>query len=119
MSIYHGWKGETIYLIPHYLIDIIHKTIKPSHLEKLKIKQNLNKLIIQAIFIFSEWTLIKQIKAFPTTFVLGETDFQISLPVVLSRGLGHDFQCIESMHFLGEWTPEIENIFPHVVYYTS
>ena len=25
----HGCKGETINLIPHYMIDIIYKTVKP------------------------------------------------------------------------------------------
>ena len=32
---YHGWNGEEINLIPPYLIEIIHKTVKPSYLEKL------------------------------------------------------------------------------------
>ena len=49
----------------HYLIGIIHKTVKPSHLEKLQIIQNINKLI-----------LIKQIIVSSTSFVLAETDFQ-------------------------------------------
>ena len=35
VSNYHGCKEEAINLIPHYLIDIIHKTVKPSHLQKL------------------------------------------------------------------------------------
>ena len=35
VSNYHGCKEEVINLIPHYLIDIIYKTVKPSHLEKL------------------------------------------------------------------------------------
>ena len=30
--------------MPHYLIDIIHKTVKPSHLKKLQIIQKINKL---------------------------------------------------------------------------
>ena len=61
MSNYHGCKGEAIKLIPHSLIDIIHKTVKPSHLEKLQITQNINKLMFQVIFIFSDWILIKNI----------------------------------------------------------
>ena len=32
---YRGCKGNAINLIPHYLIEIIHKTVKPSHLVKL------------------------------------------------------------------------------------
>ena len=43
VSNYHGCKEETINLIPQYLIDIIHKLVKPSHLEKLQIIQNINK----------------------------------------------------------------------------
>ena len=42
-SNYHGSKEETINLIPQYLIDIIYKLVKPSHLEKLQIIQNINK----------------------------------------------------------------------------
>ena len=49
---YHGCKGEAINLISHCLIDISHKTVTPS---------------------FSDWSLIKQIIVFPTTFVLGKT----------------------------------------------
>ena len=45
---------EATDLTPHYLIDIIHKTVKLSHLEKLQIIQNINKLMFQVIFIFSD-----------------------------------------------------------------
>ena len=76
---YHGCKEEAINLIPQYLIDIIHKTVKPSHLEKLQIIKNINKL-----------TLIKQIKVSSTPFDFGETDFQNILPGVLRVGLGHE-----------------------------
>ena len=54
VSNYHGCKEETIKLIPQYLIDIIHKLVKPSHLEKLPITQNINKLMFQVIFTFSD-----------------------------------------------------------------
>ena len=30
MSNYHRWREEVIYLIPHYLMDIIYKTVKRS-----------------------------------------------------------------------------------------
>ena len=83
-------KRYLINLIPHYLIDIIYKTVKPSHLEKLQIIQNVNKLMFQVIFIFSDWILIEQIIASSTPSVLGETDFQKILPGVLSGGLGHE-----------------------------
>ena len=43
VSNYHGCKEETINLIPQFLIDIIHKLVKPSHLGKLQIIQNINK----------------------------------------------------------------------------
>ena len=36
------------------MIDIIYKTVKPSHLEKLQIIKNINNLMFQVIFIFSE-----------------------------------------------------------------
>ena len=45
VSNYHGCKEEAINLIPQHLKDIIHKLVKPSHLEKLQIIQNINKLM--------------------------------------------------------------------------
>ena len=36
VSNYHGCKGEAIKLIPYYMIDIIYKTVKPSHLKNCK-----------------------------------------------------------------------------------
>ena len=57
MSNYHGCKGEVINLIPHYvfdLIDIIYKTVKASHLEKLQIIPNINKLKFQVPREFKE-----------------------------------------------------------------
>ena len=36
------------------LTDIIDKTVKPSHLEKLQIMQNINNLILKVIFVFSD-----------------------------------------------------------------
>ena len=46
VSNYHDCKEEAINLIPHYFIDIIRKTVKPSNLEKLQILENIKKLII-------------------------------------------------------------------------
>ena len=54
VSNYQGCKEEAINLIPQYLIDNIHKLVKPSHLEKLQIIQNINKLMFQVIFTFSD-----------------------------------------------------------------
>ena len=34
VSKYHGSKREAINLLPYYLIDIIYRTVKQSHLEK-------------------------------------------------------------------------------------
>ena len=34
------------------MIDIIYKTVKPSHLKKLQIIQNIKNLVFQVIFIF-------------------------------------------------------------------
>ena len=90
MSNYHGCKGEAMNLILNYLIDIIYKTVKPSHLKKLQIVQNINELMFQAILIFSDWILIKQIIVSSTLFVLGETDFQKILPEVLIDELSHE-----------------------------
>ena len=41
VSNYHGCKEEAINSTPQYLIDIIYKLVKPSHLEKLQIIQNI------------------------------------------------------------------------------
>ena len=68
---YHGCRRKAIKLIPHNLIDILHITVKPSHLEKLQIIQNINKLMFQVI-IFSDWILIKQIIVSSTYFFFGE-----------------------------------------------
>ena len=49
VSNYHSCKGETINLIPHFMIDIIYKNVKPSHLEKRKIIQNIDNLTLNLI----------------------------------------------------------------------
>ena len=85
-----GNKDEVTNLIPHNLIDIIYKTVNPSHLEKLQLKQNVNKLIFPVIFVFSDWIFIEQIIASSTPSVLGENNFQNLPPGVLSGGLGHE-----------------------------
>ena len=49
-----SYKEQAISLIPRYLIDIIHKTVKPSYLEKLKIIKNINKpILIKQIIVSS------------------------------------------------------------------
>ena len=45
VSNHYGCKGETIKFIPYYLTDIIYKTVKPSHLKKLQIIQNINNIM--------------------------------------------------------------------------
>ena len=54
VSNYHGCKGEAIKLIPDHMIDIIYKTVKPTHLKRLHIIQNIKNLMFQVIFIFSD-----------------------------------------------------------------
>ena len=46
---YHVCKGKMRNLIKHYLLHIIHKTVKLSHLEELQFIQNINKLMFQII----------------------------------------------------------------------
>ena len=50
---YDGFKGEAIKLIPYDMIDIIYKTVKPSHYKKFPIIQNIKNLMFQVIFRFS------------------------------------------------------------------
>ena len=82
-------KRYLINLIPHYLIDIIYKTVKPLHLEKLQIMQNLNRRMFQVIFIFSDRILIlwSKLQLSPPLPSWGK---QIFLPGVLSGGVGHE-----------------------------
>ena len=54
LSNYHGYKGQTVSLISYYMIDNIYKSVKLSHLENLQIIQNINNLMFQVIFIFSD-----------------------------------------------------------------
>ena len=68
VSNYHSCKGEAIKLITYCMIDIICKTVKPSHLKKLKIMQNIKKPNVR-ILIKQIITLILQ---------LGETDFRMN-----------------------------------------
>ena len=69
------------------MIDI-SKLVKPSHLEKLQIIQNINKVMFQVIFTFSDQILIE----FPPPLSSWgkETDFQKILPGVLTGGLRHE-----------------------------
>ena len=62
VSSYPSCNRKTINLIPHYMIR------DRSYLEKLQIIQNINNLMFQVIFIFSDWSLINQIIAFATPF---------------------------------------------------
>ena len=77
MSNYHVCKGDAINLIQHYLIEIIHKTVKPSHLEKLLIIQNITKLMYQVIFKLCDSILVKQIivSSTPLFLALGGNRF--------------------------------------------
>ena len=57
----HVCKGEAIKLTPYHLIDTNDKTVKLSHLKKLQIIQSIKNLMSQVIFIFSHYSLTKQI----------------------------------------------------------
>ena len=50
------------------MVDIIYKTVNSSCLQKLQIVQNINNLMFQVIFIFSDRILIKQFKFSSTPF---------------------------------------------------
>ena len=54
LSNYHGYKGQPVNLISYCMIDNICKSVKLSHLENLQIIQNINNLMFQVIFIFSD-----------------------------------------------------------------
>ena len=83
-----GCTVETIKLIPYYIIDIIYKTLKPLHLKKMQIIQNIKNLIFHVIFIFSDWILIKQIKVSSTPFCCWEKQiFERMLPGGMSNFL--------------------------------
>ena len=73
------------------MIYIIYKIVaKDIIFRKIAIIPNGNKLMFQAIFIFSDWILIEHIIASSSRSVCGETDSQKILPRVLSGGLGHE-----------------------------
>ena len=62
------------------MIDIIYKTVMPSHLKKLQIILKIKSLMFQVIFIFSDWILIKQSFFLHPFLLLVETDFRKILP---------------------------------------
>ena len=102
------------------LIDIIYKTVKPSHLEKLQIIQNLNKLNVPSYLHIFWLNFDVANHSFLHPFRLWETGFQKILPGILSGGLGHEYKCIvDSMHFLAMWTPQIEKVLPYMLEYRS
>ena len=58
------------------MIDIIHKTAKPSNLQKLESIQNIKNLMFQVIFIFFWMNFDKANHSFLHPFLLlEETDF--------------------------------------------
>ena len=74
-------------LLLHYMIDIIYKTVKPSHSEKLQIIENKNNLMFQFIFTFFDKTNHSFLHPF---MLVGLTDFQKTLPGDLSGKKGHE-----------------------------
>ena len=71
--------------------------------------QNINKILFQVIFIFSDWIFIKQIIVFSTSFALGETDFQKILSGVL---IGERVKMHRLNSFSGNMNIINWNIFP-------
>ena len=100
------------------LIDI-YKAVKPSHLEKLQIIQNVNKLMFQGIFIFPDWILIEQIIASSNPSTLGVNRFSKNFTWSFRWGTGTWVKMIHSIHFWGMWTPWTEKFFQHMLEYTS
>ena len=70
------------------MIDIIHKTVNPSHLKKLKTIENIKNLMFQVIFIFSDRILIKQIIVSSASFCCwGKQIFEKIQPGGMSNSL--------------------------------
>ena len=80
---------EAINLMPQYMIDIIYRTVESSHLEKFQITQNINNLMFQVIFVFSDGMLIKQIIIFPTPFWCWGKQIFKEFCLALSRERGY------------------------------
>ena len=73
-------------IISYYLIDIIYKTVKPSYFKKLEIIKNIKNLMLQVIFIFSDWILVRQIIVSSTHFCCwGKQIFERMWPWGLSN----------------------------------
>ena len=90
--------------MPNCMIDIIYKIVKTSRLKKLQIIQNINNVIMpQAIIIFSDWILVKQIIVSCTLSAVGGNRFSKKCSLekrVISfclrcddKNLGASFEC--------------------------
>ena len=105
------------------MIDITCKVYYLLHLKKLQIIKNTYSLIIQVIFMFSDWKLINTIiVSFNPFSFFGKQIFKKMLPGEISNfplhrvwwgELGGRFweerwrqeeKCLDSIHFLGIWT---------------
>ena len=101
------------------LIDIIYKTVRPSHLEKLKTIQNVNKLMFQVIFIFSDWILIEQIIATSTPSVFGRKRFTKNSAWSFKWETGAWVKMYRFNAFSGNVNTINWKIFSHMLEYTS
>ena len=54
VSNYHDYIREALKLVSYFMIDVIYKTVYPSHLKELQIKENIKILIVEVILIFSD-----------------------------------------------------------------
>ena len=119
VSNYHGCKEEIINLIPHYLIDIIYKTVKPSHLEKLKIIRNVDKPMFQTIVIFFWLNFDRANHSFLHPFCLGANRFLKNTTWSFEWGT----QSWVKMHRFNAFSRNVNTInlkiVPHMLEYTT
>ena len=83
------------------MIDIIYEIVKPSHLKKLQIIQNIDKLMFQ-VMIFSDWILAKQVIFSSTPFCCWRKQIfekmfpgrmnNFPLPACDDKNLGQNFE---------------------------
>ena len=75
------------------MIDIIYRTVKPPHLKKFQIMRNIKNLMSQVVFIYLDWSFIKQIIASPPLSSIGGNRFSKECCLgewVTSSSLGRD-----------------------------
>ena len=61
--------------MPYYVIDIMYKTVMPSHLTRLQIIQNIKNLMFQVMLIFSDWISVSKSSLPPPLSAVGGNRF--------------------------------------------